>query len=285
MPSPQHEGLLQLFRNRPELAPELLNALQTELPNYRDVRIDSADLTEVQPAEYRADLVIVLTDDLPRLGIVVEVQLSTDDRKRFAWPAYVANLRARLKCPVCLLVVTDDEAVARWASKPVRLGGGNQFAPLVLQPASVPEVTDAAQAQKDPELAVLSAIAHGRDPDIHKAAQIARAARLASDCLDEDRSVLYLDLIMVSLSEAVRGELEIMKPAGYEFQSDWARHHIARGEARGRAALIVKLLTRRFGPLTAQVETRIAEASIAQLDEIGERLLTAQTLDEALGSG
>jgi len=60
--------------------------------------------------------------------------------------------------------------------------------------------------------------------DIHKAAQIARAARLASDCLDEDRSVLYLDLIRVALSEAARGGLEIMKPAGYEFQSDFARH-------------------------------------------------------------
>jgi hypothetical protein len=59
--------------------------------------------------------------------------------------------------------------------------------------------------------------------DIHKAAQIARAARLASDCLDEDRSVLYLDL-RVALSEAARGGLEIMKPAGYEFQSDFARH-------------------------------------------------------------
>jgi hypothetical protein len=284
MPSHFHEALVQLFRNRPELAPELLSLLQTDLPAYSAVRIDSAELTDIQPAEYRADLVVTLIDALPRLGIVVEVQLSIDDRKQFAWPAYVANLRARLKCPVCLLVVAGDEAVARWAAKPVKIGGGNYFAPLIVRPGSVPEITDASQAQSDPELAVLSAIAHGRDTDIHKAAQIARAARLASDCLDEDRSVLYLDLIMVSLSEAARGELEIMKPAGYEFQSDFARHHFARGQTQGRVALVVKLLTRRFGPLTQQVEARIAEASIAQLDDIGERLLTAQTLDEALGS-
>jgi hypothetical protein len=276
---------VQLFRNRPELAPELLSVLRTDLPAYSAVRIDSAELTDIQPAEYRADLVITLTDALPRLGIVVEVQLSIDNHKQFAWPAYVANLRARLKCPVCLLVVAGDETVARWAARPVKIGGGNFFAPLVLRPASVPEITDTVQAEKDPELAVLSAIAHGHDADIHKAAQIARAARLASDCLDEDRSVLYLDLIMVSLSEAARGELEIMKPAGYEFQSDFARHHFARGQAQGRAALVLKQLTRRFGPLTQQVEARIAEASIAQLDEIGERLLTAQTLDEALGLG
>lgn len=212
-----------------------------------------------------------------------KVQLSTDERKQFVWPAYVANLRARMKCPVCLLVVAGDEAVARWAAKPVNMGGGNHFAPLVLRPASVPEITDTTQAQRDPELAVLSAISHGRDADVDKALQIARAAQQASACLDEDRSVLYLDLILVSLSEAARGELH-MKPAGYEFQSDFARHYVALGRAEGRAALVAKQLAVRFGPLTQLVETRIAEASIAELDEIGERLLTAQTLDEALGS-
>lgn len=72
MPSHFHEALLQLFRNRPELAPQLLRALQTDLPAYRDVRIDSAELTEIQPAEYRADLVVALTDGVARLGIVVE---------------------------------------------------------------------------------------------------------------------------------------------------------------------------------------------------------------------
>jgi hypothetical protein len=39
----------------------------------------------------------------------------------------------------------------------------------------------------------------------------------------------------------------------------------------------------RFGALTPQAETRIMEASIAELDTIGERLLTARTLDEAIG--
>jgi hypothetical protein len=140
MPSHFHEALVQLFRNRPELAPELLSVLQTDLPAFSAVRIDSAELTDIQPAEYRADLVITLTDALPKLGIVVEVQLSIDHHKQFAWPAYVANLRARLKCPVCLLVVAGDETVARWAARPVRIGGGNYFAPLVCDPATFPKL-------------------------------------------------------------------------------------------------------------------------------------------------
>lgn len=66
MPSQLHEVLLQLFRNRPALAPELLrDALHQELPSYTSVTIDSADLSEIQPAECRADLVVLLLDGVP----------------------------------------------------------------------------------------------------------------------------------------------------------------------------------------------------------------------------
>ncbi|HEX7481596.1 MAG TPA: hypothetical protein VF331_27575, partial [Polyangiales bacterium] len=120
MPSQLHEALLFLFRNRPELAPELLrDALDVQLPHYTEVRIRSESLTEIQPAEYRADLVVLLLDDKPVLGVVVEVQLTDDDRKRFAWPVYAVGLRARIKCPVCLFVFTHNDAVARWCAKPI----------------------------------------------------------------------------------------------------------------------------------------------------------------------
>jgi hypothetical protein len=99
MPSHLHEALLLLFRNRPALAPKLLrDALHVALPDYTEVRIDSADLTDIQPAEYRADLVILLPHGSPVLGIVLEMQLSNDEDKRYVWPVYVANLRARFRC-------------------------------------------------------------------------------------------------------------------------------------------------------------------------------------------
>ena len=289
MPSQLHEALLQLFRNRPSLAPELLrDALQLELPFYSEVRLDSADFADLQPAEYRADMVILLLDGKPVLGIIVEVQLSRDERKGFVWPAYVANLRARLRCPVYLLVVTCDESVARWAARPVEVGNGWRFAPWVIGPAGVPEVLDVAQARSDPELAVLSAIAHGTDADIGKSIQIAFAAQAASAGLDEDRSKLYVDLIMASLSEAARRGLQTMDLSKYEYQSDFAKQYVAQGralgEARGRAALVIRLLTVRFGTLAEAVQSQIMQSSIAELDEIGERLLNATTVQEALGS-
>lgn len=283
MPSQQHEALLLLFRNRPQLAPELLrNALDTSLPEYTDVRIDSADLTEVQPAEYRADLVLLLSNSAPVLGIVVEVQLSVDERKRFVWPAYVANLRARLECPVYLLVVTADNAVARWAAKPVNMGDGNWFTPRVLGPERVPEVTDETQAASDPELAVLSAMAHGHDADGARAAQIAAIAQRVSATLDEDRSKLYFDLIVNSLSEVAQRALQAMNPIKYEYQSDFAKRYVAQGRAEGRAALVARQLSFRFGPLSAEVQAQIASSSVDELDAIGERLLTASSLQEAL---
>jgi hypothetical protein len=182
-----------------------------------------------------------------------------------------------------VLVITVDEAVARWAAKPIEMGNGSRFVPLVLRPSGVPEVTDDAQAVADPELAVLSAMAHGQDVDTGKAVQIALAARSAIVRRDHDRSKLYLDLVDQHLSEAAQRALQAMDLRKYEYQSEFARRYVAEGEAKGRAALVIKLLTRRFGPLTQDLEARIGESSIAELDEIAERLLTAQTVREALG--
>jgi hypothetical protein len=288
MPSQLHEVLLQLFRNRPELAPELLrDALHQELPRYTEARIDSADLTEVQPAEYRADLVVLLFEGVPVFGIIVEVQLSPDERKQYVWPAYVAGLRARIKCPVCLLVITADDACARWAARPIDLGGGSCLVPWVIGPSGVPEVTEEAVAQADPELAVLSVMAHGKDIDTEKSVRIARAARGASINLDEGRSKLYCDLIFYSLSEAARRAFQAMDMSKYEYQCDFVRGFIdlgrTEGITQGRAEMVLRQLSVRFGALSDEAKARIAAASPAQLDAIGERLLTAQTLQEALG--
>lgn len=153
-------------------------------------------------------------------------------------------------------------------------------------------------ARADPELAVLSVMAHGRDEDTSKAAKIAAAAQTAAHDLDDERSGLYLDLILTSLSEVARKESQSMDPAKYEYQSDFARRYVAQGRAagreegraegreegraEGRAALLEKQLTARFGFLPEDIKTRIATASIDELDAIGERLLSAKTLEEAV---
>jgi hypothetical protein len=223
-----------------------------------------------------------LAADLMSGALGAKVQLSVDSRKRFVWPAYVAHLRARLQCTVALLVVTADETVARWAAQRVNLGGLNHFSPYVLGPSGVPEVVDEAKAFRNPELVVFSAMAHGHDENSERAAEIASLALRVAGTLDADRSKLYCDLILKFLSEAARAALGNMDARKYEYQSDFARHYVAEGEIKGRAALILRLLTLRFGPLGSEVEARIQHASISELEAIGERLLNARTLQDAL---
>ena len=189
MPSVLHEGLLDLFRNRPTLAPELLrDVLHAPLPAFATARVGEANLTEIVPTERRADLVLVLeggTDASARGAIVVEVQLSVDPDKCWSWPVYLASLRARLRCGVALLVIAADEAVSVWAARPIDTGHpGFALAPLVLGPRSVPVVRDAEQASRAPELAVLSAMVHGRGP---AAVDVALVALAAAQQLDDSR--------------------------------------------------------------------------------------------------
>ena len=89
MPSMAHEILVDLFKNRPSLAAEILvEVLGLSLPTYTEARLASIDLTEVQPAEYRADVVVLLLDgDIRVRVLIVEVQLAVDPRKRLrAYP-------------------------------------------------------------------------------------------------------------------------------------------------------------------------------------------------------
>lgn len=74
-----------------------------------------------------------------------------------------------------------------------------------------------------------------------------------------------------------------MNPAKYEYQSEFAKRYLAQGLAEGRAELLSRQLARRFGDLSEPVIKRLRTSSIAELDAIGDRILTASTLEEALG--
>ena len=283
MPSMLHEALLTLFRNRPELAPELLSGiLGVELPAYTEVRIDSAELTDVLPAEYRADLVVLLVDGKPVLGIVVEVQLGKDPRKRFTWPVYATGLRARLQCDACVLVVTADDAVAAWAAEPIVLGGGSTFKALVIGPQGVPIIRSLEQAQGAPELAVLSAMAHGRG-DVDIAVQIALTVAGATEGLHPDRRALYSDLVMAALSEAARKALEML-PSGYEFQYEPYRRLQLQGQAsraKSKAEDVLDFLDARGIAVTdAQRERVLACTDLDMLRTWVRRAATVTSADE-----
>jgi hypothetical protein len=201
-------------------------------------------------------------DGKPVLAIVLEVQLSEAARKRFTWPAYGAVLRSRFECDVVVLVVTPDASVARWASEPIRTGPGSVFTPLVVGPEAVPVVTDSGQAAAEPELAILSVMAHGQG-EVERAVKIALAASEATQGLEEEQGLLYYGLIRAALSEAARKAFQML-PQGRRFfdeeqQKTFDRGR-AEGEARGRAAAVLAVL--------AVLEARHIAVTTGQRDRI-----------------
>jgi len=265
MPSMAHEILIDLFKNRPSLAPEILaEALGVSLPAYSEARLASIDLTEIQPAEYRADVVVVLLDhDIPVQVIIAEVQLAVDPRKRFSWPAYVAVSRAIHGLPADLLVVAPDPAVAAWCAEPIETGApGFVLSPHVLHRTAVPVVTDPEEAARRPELGVLSAIAHG---GTEEGAKIATAVLPAIRGLDDDRARLYYDLVYNSLNEAARRALEAMMK-GYEYQSDFAKKYVAQGRSEGNAEGTARALLTVLRVRGIAVPDAIRERILAQKD-------------------
>ena len=243
------------------------------LPPYTEARIQAGDLTDIEPAKRYADVVVLLVDGKPVCGIVVEVQLTEDADKPFSWPVYVANLRAHIRCPVHLLVLTPHVDVARWAAREIELGYGARLRPLVVGPDAVPIVDDPARAASDPELAVLSAMAWGSTAPPDQAVRIAITAfdAIHAARLDAGRAMLYSDLIRAALSDAARAALEALMNQGYEYQSEWARQHRAEGEAKGKAEgearALLTVLEGRNLPVSADQRDRIlACTDLAQLD-------------------
>lgn len=58
----------------------------------------------------------------------------------------------------------------------------------------------------------------------------------------------------------------------------------AHGETKGKAALVHRMLTRRFGPLPATIESRLQAATTAELERWADRLLDATSLDAVFAS-
>ncbi len=208
VPSFLHQTLVRLFEDRPRLVGKLL-AERAPPGLAGEVRVAPGDIGALTPTELRADLVLLAgAVEAPRLALALEVQLAVDPAKRRSWPHYVANLHLRHRCPVLLVVVTPRAPVARWAAEPIEIGPGFTLVPQVLGPHRIPEVADPVQARCEPELAVLSSLAH---PD---RVDIALAALLGVLETDDEHGPIHADMILVCLAPAAHATLEALMAQG-----------------------------------------------------------------------
>ncbi|MEV0296686.1 hypothetical protein [Nocardia sp. NPDC050710] len=293
MPSVLHEVVIDLFRHRPQLAAELLAlVLDTPLPEFDHARLECGDFPDIDPTEYRADTVVVLaTGTTPVLAVIVEVQLQPDRDKPWSWPVYVTTLRARLRCPTALLVLCPTERTAAQCRKPIKVAPGFILTPMVLGPNDVPVITDPNTATANPELTVLSAIAHRNHPDRD-------AILTALTVLDVPNGEMYIDLVMAILPKAARHFLESLMTTGtHKYKSEYARRYYsegeaigeakgeARGQARGEAKALMMILQKRGFVVPQDLADRIdACTDLDQLATWIDRSLTADNLDDIFAS-
>ena len=281
MPSARHEGLIDLFQHRPELAPELLEqVVGVAVPRFERAQLGSTNLSEWQPKEYRADTVVVLEQsEQPVLAVVVEIQLSGDDTRHWSWPVYLATLRARLKCPVMLLVVCTTRAMATRYAKPIDLGHpGLVLVPVVVGPERLPVIDDVDTATRHPELAVLAAIAHAHRPDIRESLQ---ATVEALQDLDDDRATLYNELLRTALPLAAKRHLEDLM-ALREYRDPFVRKHVMQGRTEGTAAeAVLEVLSVRGIAVSPEVRARITNTTDFEcLRSWHRRAVVATSIDE-----
>ena len=297
MPSLEHAALVEMFRGSPQLIPQLLLSLGVALPSYEALTVTEAALDQLTPIEFRADLVVDLRDadsERPKFSAILEVQLRPDEDKRFSWPAYLVLHRARQRCDTCVVVLAPDPGVAEWARRPIRLGPGNELRVFVLGPAEIPTITDPAAAAASPPLTVLSAIAHGNEPE--HGLQVLRLALGALGTFDNKEAKIYLHLIYKALGEpmraAMRNEAMLREQFPDEelelpgFVHDMVERGEAKGEAKGevkgevraKADILRKILGRAGVTLTSEQQATIAAChDPAQLDVWIDRAFTAKT--------
>lgn len=237
MVSTEHEFPLDMIRHTPELAVQLLAQAGHPAPVFTRVRTEAAEATESAPVELRADSIVLLEDATgddgaaaPMLAIVVECQQGRDARKRYTWPAYVACVRARLECPVILLVLTPTRELARWSATSIDLGGGYlRHSPLTMALEALNPITDADRARAAPELAILAAVHRSDD---HAALD---ALVPAMNALDQDVSNLYADYVFAALPAAAKRYLEEqMTVTDHGYKSEFVNRILDEGRTEGR---------------------------------------------------
>lgn len=199
----------------------------------------------------------------------------------------LATLRARLRCPVVLLVVVSTTRVAAWAAEPIDLGHpGFALRPLVVGPERVPLVTDPMEAAASPERAVLSAMAHGNGPHSD---EVFTALLVGLTKTDDERARMYHDLVDEVLSEAASRRLEELMTMTYEYQGRIARKYVEQGRQEGReegreeaaaASILTVLGTRRLAVSDDQRERIQGCRDLNQLDAWLRRAIdAAETAD------
>lgn len=295
MPSPRHEGLVELVRQHPPLAIHLARITGAfDLPGEVTAYLGSEDMSDVappssdpdaKPQKYTADAVAVVTDASGKrlVALIVEPQGREDDDKDEAWPCYVANARRANKCPAATLIVLCwSETAAAKCRRIINTGHlGFDLAPWVLGPGDIPEDGDG-----DPYLVLCAALLDTRSLDTEAGCHRVLQAIIDTGAKQSDRDKLTKTMLGVA-NDASRKRLEDLMSVSYQspFIDGWEAKGRAEGEASMKAKDLLEILEERDLKLTKKQRAKITpNAGLDQLNTWFRRAITASSADEVFSS-
>jgi hypothetical protein len=272
MVSFEHQVVIELVRDRGELLREVLPEGHPRKALSLTSASTSADLSLV-PKQYLADQLTLYQDEAGALcfAILTEVQREEDEMKEWTWPVYLSVARFQHRCPVLLLVFALKRKVERWARALINrdLPSWGE-APVVISARDIPLLDTPQQIRKNPQLAVLSVMAH---PSLKLAEIVLKTFR---GCLKEDRYPLYCEAVMRALSRRDRSALEakmMIKGINYKtaFALKYLNEGLEKGIAKGRkeGARVLQRTARELARLKLDRFTRKEQATLRAVEDPG----------------
>lgn len=280
--------------------------LGTPLPEDVKVREQPQCFTEAAVTEYRADVVFLIEDSAGQalVAIIVEVQLQPQKDKPYRWLRYAARIHDEYRCDTHLLVITPDEATARWAQRPItsflpgRAALGH--APVVLSPVTLPKVASMEEARQKPGQAILATLLQaGTEGDL---ADCYRTLRVLNDTAPSpeegvDRIWWMLGLLGGILPPPTFNELQrrIMLNPMKRFvpRTEFDSPPYYRGKAEGKAegsveatakALLRVLAARNLTPTDEQRQLVLSCREQTQLESWLDAAVTAPSIAALFGT-
>ncbi|ANH91619.1 hypothetical protein A8713_10895 [Streptomyces sp. SAT1] len=289
MVSSSHEALHRIFQKDPALLTRALQkVLHVPFPEPTEIAALNVDLTEIEPVERRVDTLLRAETDTGTYLLVVESQGKKDERKRGSWPYYLSYLYEKYRCEPVLIVTTQSSATARWASRPIRLGfpGWHSLTvrPLVLGPDNVPVIADERQAERDVPLAVLSAMTHGRGPQVPA---ILKSLASALGTIDPDNAAVFVQFVDSCLADPQAQQMwrEMMTAIQYFWRHPLAEQVREEGREQGRLQarreMTLRIMEWRGIPVTDAIRERVSTCTdLDQLEAWAQRAVRAADAEE-----
>jgi predicted transposase/invertase (TIGR01784 family) len=253
------------------------------------VPIESAQLLHAQPERMGVADKSIALDVRVRLanGEQVDVEMQSQrrpaqrERALYYWARmYAGQLRRGApytdlrRCAV-VLITSFAELAGPYFHSVFRVHEQHSAAPLTehleLHLVELPKLRQGLDANDEPALAAWGRfLAATTDDDLETLAKEYPVLRQAKDALDE----LSADDVA-----RIRAEQQELAELSYELHLTAARREgKVEGRTEGKADLLQRLLTLKFGQLTDEVSTRVAAASEAEIVRWSERVLSADTL-------